>query len=116
MKVIKKNKIIFYSLLFGIIFTGSICMVFVIKNSIITDEKILRDLEKEVIYIKNEKYILNNIRFNLKKVKELSPYTEKNIYGVLQITKENEEISINIEIKYIREKSKWLIKEIIYWE
>lgn len=119
MSTVKKNKITFYCLLFAIILVGSICLIFVIKNSFITENKICDDLQGNTIYIRNKEYVLDNeskLEFRMDKVEEIEAYKLRDIFGTLILHEEEEKLKVEMHIKYARQENRWNIVSIIYNE
>ena len=117
MNKVDKNKITFYCLLFGIMLVGVICLTFVIKNSLITGERVCNDLKGKVIYIGDREYTLDNkttFKFSMENVKEIESYKLREIQGVLTIQEDEIEYEVNMKIKYLRSEDKWDILNIIY--
>lgn len=117
MNKLDKSKITFYCLLFGIMLVGAICLIFVIKNSFITEERVCNDLKGKVIYIGDREYILDNkttFKFSMENVKEIESYKLREIQGVLTIQEDEIEYEVSMKIKYLRSEDKWDILNIIY--
>ena len=117
MNKVNKNNIIFYSLIFGIMIVGIVCVTFIIKNSFITSESICNNLQGHVIYLENKKYTLEDkesFNFKIEAIEDIEQDRLKEVKGILIIKKDDMNYEIPMKISYIKEDHRWNMLNINY--
>lgn len=114
---VNKNKIEFYCICFSIFLVGLICTLFIVTNSFITSKSICKDLVGKEINCNGKQIILNEediINFQINGYRNIIPFKEKKIDGVLDIEHDGEIYNIELSLVYISYRYDWEIERIRY--